>query len=268
MRNPPNGKYSTDVVDVWGATSSNKTRAGIHFNIEGMKPRTNVYPFFDGTDISSMIRPAIIIKVALTANLAVYGTSTGNWEGGARDLSATFSGNDTRSTVTLSTSTVTGNDAKCLLVLKSADASSIYWHVVPQSRSSTLYDVTVISDFTGGGTAGTIAVDGTSMVITGLTRAKKAGSLRARTDATGGVGGIFEVPVNTFSTGSRSFLMADNISGTTATAKTYAKKNFEASGMTVEVQEKIQETRTPVRVATPMDDEVGAAITQVSTVSY
>ena len=262
MRKPPNGKYDGATADAWGAIKSNKTRAGIHFNVEGMKPRTTVYPYFDGTAIIDNMRPAIVIKVANNAtNLAVYGTGTGNWEGGARDLGASFSGGSKRSTVTLSTAAVTGDDAKCILVLKSADVNGLYWHVVPATRASGLYGVTKIADFTGGGTAGTIAVDNTSMTITGMIRPKLAGSFRMRTDPTGAVGGIFEVPLLTFATGKRTLLLNDRTTSNITSAKTYAQKDFQTSGMKLTIENEIMHTRVPIRHV-DVSYEDGAAISK------
>ena len=263
MRKPPNGSYDYFLADEWGAKKSQKTRAGIHFAAEGMKPRTNVYAYFDETAIIDNIRPAIIIKVANNStNLAVYGTSTtADWEGGARDIGASFTGGSKRSTVTLSSSkanagmatpTTGSDDAKCILVLKSADVNSIYWHIVPNSRSNNLYNVTKISDFTGGGSAGTIAIDGTSMTITGMVRASvgqplPTGDFRLRTDPTGAVGGIFEVPAQTFATGNRTLLLTDSTTSDITTAKTYSQKDFSASGMKLTVENQILETRVPVK---------------------
>ena len=270
MRKPPNGSYDYFTADSWGAKKSNKTRAGIHFNAEGMKPRTTVYPYFDGTAIIDNIRPAIVIKVANNStNLAVYGTSTtDNWEGGARDIGASFVGGSKRSTVTLSTSAVTGDDAKCILVLKSADVNSLYWHVVPPTRASGLYGITKIADFTGGGSASTIAIDGTSMTITGMVRPKLAGEFRMRTDPTGAVGGIFEVPAQTFATGNRTLLLTDSTTSDITSAKTYSKRDFSSSGMKLTVENQILQTRVPVKHVDVSYEDGGAVSMHVGTVSF
>ena len=260
MRTPPNGSYDGLISDSWGAKKSNKTRAGIHFSVTNMKPRQNVYAFFDEKNIIDYIRPAIIIKVANNAtNLAVYGTASGPFKGGARPIPASFVGGSKRSTVTLSTSSISGDDAKCILVLKTKDANNIYWHVVPPTRASGLYGITALANFTGGGTGSTIAIDGTSMTITGVIRAKLAGSYRLRTDPTGAVGGIFEVPVKTFSTGSRALKITDNSGGNVASSKTFAQKNFESDGMKLTIENQILQTRVPVKVVEDTSESVSVS---------
>ena len=260
MRTPPNGSYDGLISDSWGAKKSNKTRAGIHFSVTNMKPRQNVYAFFDEKNIIDYIRPAIIIKVANNAtNLAVYGTASGPFKGGARPIPASFVGGSKRSTVTLSTSSISGDNAKCILVLKTKDANNIYWHVVPPTRASGLYGITALANFTGGGTGSTIAIDGTSMTITGVIRAKLAGSYRLRTDPTGAVGGIFEVPVKTFSTGSRALKITDNSGGNVASSKTFAQKNFESDGMKLTIENQILQTRVPVKVVEDTSESVSVS---------
>ena len=250
MRVIGNGSYST-IADAWGATKANKWRAGIHITAKNMKPRQNVHAFFDGKRLLNKynwIRPAIIIKVANNStNKAVYGTSSGAFKGGARDVPASFVAGSKRSVVTLETAGVTGIDAKCILMLKTKDANNIYWHVVPQGKNVTwsdLYEVTKISDFTK------FSIDGTSMTITGMTRAKLAGSFRMRTDPTGAVAGLFQIPTKTFSTGQRTIKITDNTDGNIALSKCFAQKNFESSGMALTIENQIMQTRVPVKVVT------------------
>ena len=250
MRVIGNGPYSI-IADAWGATKANKWRAGIHITAKNMKPRQNVHAFFDGKRLLNKynwIRPAIIIKVANNStNKAVYGTSSGAFKGGARDVPASFVAGSKRSVVTLETAGVTGIDAKCILMLKTKDANNIYWHVVPQGKNVTwsdLYEVTTISDFTK------FSIDGTSMTITGMTRAKLAGSFRMRTDPTGAVAGLFQIPTKTFSTGQRTIKITDNTDGNIALSKCFAQKNFESSGMALTIENQIMQTRVPVKVVT------------------
>ena len=197
-------------------------------------------------NVYNWIRPAIIIKVANNAtNLAVYGTSSGAFKGGARDVPASFVGGSKRSVVTLETAAVTGVDAKCILMLKTKDANNIYWHIVPQGKNvtwSALYEVKRHSDFTQ------FSIDGTSMTITGMTRAKLQGNFRMRTDPTGAVAGLFQIPTKTFSTGSRTLKITDNTDGDIATSKTFAQKNFESGGMKLTIENQIMQTRVPVKV--------------------
>ena len=97
------------------------------------------------------------------------------------------------------------------------------------------------------------------MTITGVIRAKLAGSYRLRTDPTGAVGGIFEVPVKTFSTGSRALKITDNSGGNVASSKTFAQKNFESDGMKLTIENQILQTRVPVKVVEDTSESVSVS---------
>ena len=235
MRNPRHGG-SVVTTDSYGDSKARQTRAGIHFNADGMRPSTTLFPFFDEVNIMEYIRPAIILKVSNTsANKTIYNSiRAGSGKGGPN-----FFGAKERSRAVLTASGVSSDDQKCILANKSKDASFLYYHVIPPTRDSALYDKRkeLLT---------TVTVGGNTITLAGLIRPKQAGALRLKTDPTGSVGGVFVVPVTTFATGTRLFKLTDTSSGDVSTAKTFAEQNFESSGVKMKIHNTYVTTRVPV----------------------
>ena len=196
-----------------------------------------LYPFFDDVNIMTYVRPAIILKVTNTsANRVLYDSLiAGQGKGGGG-----FVGAAGRGTVILGAADVTTTQTqRCIIVNKSKDTSFLYYHVVPPTRGSLLYDKRKAL-------LTTVTIAGTTVTLADVIRAKQGGVLRIKTDPTGSVGGVFVVPLTTFATGTRMFKLTDTSSGDVATAKTFAEQNFEASGMNVKMENQYISTRVPV----------------------
>ena len=185
MRNPRHGR-SVVATDSYGDRKARQTRAGIHFNADGMRPSTTLFPFFDEVNIMDNIRPAIILKVTNNAaNRTVYRSI----RAGSGKKGPNFFGGKSRSAVVLAASAspaVTGDDSKCILANKSKDASFLYYHVIPPTRDSALYDKRY-QLYT------TVTIGGNTITLAGSIRPKQGGALRLKTDPTGSVGGVFVV---------------------------------------------------------------------------
>ena len=237
MRNPPHAPAYTTSYDAWAGSKTQPTRSGIFFNADGMRASTTLYPFFDDVNIMTYVRPAIILKVTNTsANRVLYDSLiAGQGKGGGG-----FVGAAGRGTVILGAADVTTTQTqRCIIVNKSKDTSFLYYHVVPPTRGSLLYDKRKAL-------LTTVTIAGTTVTLADVIRAKQGGVLRIKTDPTGSVGGVFVVPLTTFATGTRMFKLTDTSSGDVATAKTFAEQNFEASGMNVKMENQYISTRVPV----------------------
>lgn len=184
---------------------------GIRFRGISMKPNTNVFPFFDEQDIIDYIRPAIIFSASLATYRSIYESASTN-------------------------STITVNGETVRLVHKTKDINRCYFHLVPNSRSSGVYNV---SD---AGTT-TLIISGTTVALDHIVQQKVGGSFRLKTDAIGSVSGIFDVPSGTFKTGTRNFKLIDTSTGDRATSNTSADRDFESSGSLQTLQEKLVTTR-------------------------
>ena len=194
---------------------------------------------FDEVNIMDNIRPAIILKVTNNAaNRTVYRSI----RAGSGKKGPNFFGGKARSAVVLAASAspaVTGDNSKCILANKSKDANFLYYHVVPPTRDSALYDKRY-QLYT------TVTIGGNTITLAGSIRPKQGGALRLKTDPTGSVGGAFVVPVSKFATGTRLFKLTDTSSGDVSTAKTFAEQNFESSGVKMKIHNTYVTTRVPV----------------------
>lgn len=195
---------------------------GIRFLSDGLKPNSVVYPFFDDVDVLEYVRPGVIYEVEWNnTNRTLYYTA----KYGSEYL---IGKNETI------------NGETVVLTGLSATRKKIYIHYTPNSRSSSIYGNVATSD--------TITVNGTVVDTADISKVidqKISGSFRLKTDPSGEVSGIFDVPEDTFKTGTRTFKLTDSSGNVDGSSTTNAEKNFSSSGLSQTVREQIVSTRVP-----------------------
>lgn len=222
------------------------TPGGIEFLAEEFKPRTNLYPFFADENIIEYIRPGIVFEVPNNEeSLAIYNDSR------------------TRKNKTPVVITYNGDSVTTTYTQVIRGVNKIYFHFVPDDRNSFLYDIEKGSEvhlefkttrrlwtfrrrlWSGGPRFRTIRTTYAEINAQLSYQQKIDGQYRLRTDMTGCVSGIFDVPEDTFSTGTNEFKLIDNVQNDDSQATTNASVDFRAQGIEKTVQETFVSTRVP-----------------------
>lgn len=221
------------------------TPGGIEFLGEEFKPRTNLYPFFADENIIEYIRPGLVFEVPNDEDgLSIYNDNR-------------TKKNKTPVVITYNNSSVTTTYTQVI-----RGVNKIYFHFVPDDRNSFLYDIEKGSEvklefktqrrrwtFRGGWFGGRrfrIVRETYASINANLSYQQKVnGEYRLRTDMTGCVTGVFDVPEDTFKTGTNEFKLIDNVQNDDSEATTNASVDFRAQGIEKTVQETIVSTRVP-----------------------